>query len=121
MVDIVPVDLINDPVHHPLEEIPGEVIGFGGHKVGGSHGAEDNNLEIISHRGKTGRKKESECTEQDKARQGRVTYITVYSLITHYPHGTARVDSGVGYSKGSADRLDFASSETESPPWEIWS
>lgn len=46
----IPVDLVDDPVHDPLEEIPREVEGFGRHEVGCRHGAEDDDLTGINNR-----------------------------------------------------------------------
>ena len=42
------MDLVDDPVHDPLEEVPREVEGFGRHVVGRGHGAEDDDLTGIS-------------------------------------------------------------------------
>lgn len=44
----VPMDLVDNPVHHPLQEVPGEVVGLGGHEVCRCYGAKDDNLEDIS-------------------------------------------------------------------------
>lgn len=42
------MDLVNNPVHDALQELPGEVEGLGRHEVCCCHGAEDNNLTGVS-------------------------------------------------------------------------
>ena len=42
------MDLIDDPIHDPLEELPREVEGLGRHVVRCCHGTEDNDLVGVS-------------------------------------------------------------------------
>lgn len=44
------MDLVDDAIHDPLEEVPREVERFGRHKVRRRHGAQDNDLERVSNR-----------------------------------------------------------------------
>ena len=42
------MDLVDNPVHHPLEEVPREVESLGSHVVRRRHGAEDDDLMCVS-------------------------------------------------------------------------
>lgn len=42
------MDFVDDPVHDPLEEVPREVEGLGGHVVRRCDGTEDDDLTVVS-------------------------------------------------------------------------
>ena len=44
------MDLVDNPVHDPLEEVPREVESLGSHVVRRRHGAEDDDLVSVSNR-----------------------------------------------------------------------
>jgi hypothetical protein len=77
------MDLVHNPVHHPLEEFPREVESLGGHKVCGSNGTEDNDLMMT-------------LVEALPSKFFGETYIAVDSLVTHNTDSAARVNGGIG-------------------------
>lgn len=78
------MDLVNNPVHDALQELPGEVEGLGRHEVCCCHGAEDNNLTGVS------------GVHILQKRELTRTYVAVNSLVTHDADCAAGVDSGIG-------------------------
>ena len=77
------MDLVHNPVHHPLEEFPREVESLGGHKVCGSNSTEDNDLMMTLVKALP-----SKCFGE--------TYIAVDSIVAHNTNGAAGVDGGIG-------------------------
>jgi hypothetical protein len=55
----IPMDLVDDPVHDPLQEVPREVKSLGGHVIRRCHGAEDDDLPSVS----------QETIEQDRKKR----------------------------------------------------
>ena len=76
------MDLVDDPVHDALQEVPREVEGLGRHVVRRRHGAEDDDL----------------VWSATASTQGSgAAYIAIDSLVSHDAHGAAGVDGGIGY------------------------
>lgn len=80
----IPVDLVDDPVHDPLEEVPGEVESLGRHVVRRCHGTEDDDLADVS-----------DSTMEKRWELG-VAYEAIDSLVSHHTHRAAGVDGGIG-------------------------
>lgn len=86
------MDLVDDPVHDPLEEIPREIESLGRHEVGRGHGTEDHDLVIIR---KLGATIGSQIVPER-------TYVAIDPLVSHNTHSAARVNGSVGCCGGSA-------------------
>lgn len=80
----LPMNLVDDPVHDALEELPREVEGLGGHVVRRRHGAKDDDL--------------ARCQSSDgRVRKGaRETDVAIDSLVSHHTNRPAGVDGGIG-------------------------
>lgn len=99
------MDLVDDPVHDPLEELPWEVKSLGSHVVRSRDGAKDDNLLRLAN---------------SHGRNTSGTYITIDSLVSHHTHRTTGVDGGI--SCLIRQRLAPSSRALGSnKPWEIWS
>jgi hypothetical protein len=80
----IPVDLVDDPVHDPLEEIPGEIEGFGCHEICSGHCAQNDDLAGVS------------SFYSSNSGKTSVAYVAIDSVVTHYAHGPAWVEGCIG-------------------------